>query len=69
MSWKDASFACNIDSLTFVYQIFVKGLALASLLTVQNNLIYDRFTSIMTSLCEVLNDIMIPRIHEDEMYE
>ncbi|KAJ6635893.1 Importin-11 [Pseudolycoriella hygida] len=44
-----------------------KGLALASLLTVQNDLIYDRISSIMMNLCEVLNDIM--REDEGTMYD
>lgn len=35
------------------------GLALASLLTVQNNSIYQRFELILQSVCETLNDIMV----------
>lgn len=35
------------------------GLALASLLTVQNNSIYQRFEVLLQSICEILNDIMI----------
>lgn len=35
------------------------GLALASLLTVQNNSIYQRFELILQSICETLNDIMV----------
>lgn len=34
------------------------GLALASLLTVQNDLVYERMPTIVKRLCETLNDIM-----------
>lgn len=34
------------------------GLALTSLLTAQNDIIYERFSSIIHAVCETLNDIM-----------
>lgn len=34
------------------------SLALASLLTVQNDIIYERFSGILLNICEALNDIM-----------
>lgn len=34
------------------------GLALTSLLTTQNNAIYERFGGILFAVCETLNDIM-----------
>lgn len=34
------------------------GLALASLLTVQDDIIYQRFDVIVQCICETLNDIM-----------
>lgn len=36
----------------------ILGLALASLLTAQNDLIYQRFEIILQCICETLNDIM-----------
>lgn len=35
------------------------GLALASLLTVQNDSIYQRFDVLLQCICETLNDIMV----------
>lgn len=57
----------KMSSVTHSDKRKLLGLALASLLTVQNELIYDRFTPIMTNLCEVLNDIM--RDDNGTMYE
>lgn len=34
------------------------SLALSSLLTVQNELVYERFNGILVNICEALNDIM-----------
>lgn len=34
------------------------SLALSSLLTVQNDAIYERFSGILLNICETLNDIM-----------
>lgn len=44
----------------FFWNIFRNstGLALSSLLTVQNDSIYKRFDVILQSICEALNDIM-----------
>lgn len=51
------------NNISFVYLPFyfcflLIGLALASLLTVQNDSIYQRFEIIMQCICETLNDIM-----------
>lgn len=46
------------SSLQMVSHIPPTGLALTSLLTAQNDIIYDRFSSIIHAVCETLNDIM-----------
>lgn len=38
--------------------MFSLGLALATLLPVQDDIIYQRFDVIIQSICETLNDIM-----------
>lgn len=48
----------NVSNFTNFYL----GLALASLLTVQNDIIHERFSGIILNICETLNDIMV----EDE---
>lgn len=55
-------------TLNFFF-IFVQGLALASLLTVQNELIYERFNGIILNISEALNDIMKEDDDSDEMIE
>lgn len=39
-------------------EFFSSGLALASLLPVQDDIIYQRFDAIIQCICETLNDIM-----------
>lgn len=38
--------------------MFNIGLALASLLSIQNDIIYQRFDALIQCICETLNDIM-----------
>lgn len=44
-------------------------MALASLLTVQNEIIYERFNGILLNICEALNDIMKDDEDSGEMIE
>lgn len=41
------------------------GLALASLLTIQDDIIYQRFDTIVQCVCETLNDIMKEDLEDD----
>lgn len=41
------------------------GLALASLLPVQDDIIYHRFDAIIQCICETLNDVMKEEIDND----
>lgn len=45
------------------------GLALASLLTVQNELIYERFNGMLLNIMEAINDIMKDDDDSGEMVE
>lgn len=48
-------------SSEYIFNLFhfsFSGLALSSLLTVQNDSIYQRFEQLLQSICEALNDIM-----------
>lgn len=43
----------------------ISGLALASLLTIQDDTIYQRFDVIVQCICETLNDIMKEDLEDD----
>lgn len=45
--------------------MFISGLALASLLTIQDDIIYQRFDAIVQCICETLNDIMKEDLEDD----
>lgn len=49
----------------FLKIIFTIGLALASLLSIQNDIIYQRFDAIVQCICETLNDIMKEDLEDD----
>lgn len=51
-----------LDTCLFFFFTTDAGLALASLLTAQNDIINERFSGIILNICETLNDIMV----EDE---
>lgn len=49
---------------TYIFENYI-GLALASLLSIQDDIIYQRFDVIVQSICETLNDIMKEDLEDD----
>lgn len=56
----------NEWTLFFGFILFWLGLALSTLLPVQDDIIYQRFDVIIQSICEALNDIMKEDIEYSE---